>query len=166
MDNYKKHQGDNHQSGGNQSPYPVSRLAPSIELVDLAKQIAHADNMLTTQTEGKLKVIADQIQRLQAAARDVLEEAQHAQSLHRAHCNFKRIPGRIYHLYQQSDGTLLFSMLSPEEWGGTPPYTFKGSYRLENDMSWCEMGVQSDEQVQQEQALQQLLSQFKKGDGG
>ncbi len=156
VDGYKKHQGDNHQESGNQSPYPVSRLAPSIELVDLAKEIAHADNMLTTQTEGKLRVIAEQIHHLQAAAREVMEATQKAQILHRARCNFKRIPGKIYHLYEKTDGELLFSMLSSEEWGGNPPYQYKGSYRLENDMSWCEVR-QLDEQQPYEQELQRLL---------
>ncbi len=27
-------------------------------------------------------------------------------------------------------------MLSPEEWGGSPPHAFEGSYRLEVDMTW------------------------------
>ena len=153
---YKKHQGDNHQASESQSPYPVSRLAPSIELVDLAQQIAHADNMLATQTEGKLRVIAEQIHRLQEAAKVVLEEAQQAQQLHRAKCNFKRIPGKVYHLYQQQSGEMLFSMLSPSEWGGAPPHTFMGSYRLENDMGWSEVAA-SQQQSPQEQALEQLL---------
>ena len=162
-DDYKKHQGDNHQASDNQAPYPVSRLAPSIELVDLAQQIAHADNMLTTQTEGKLRVIAEQIRRLQEAAKDVLEEAQQAQQLHRAKCNFKRIPGKTYHLYQQTNGELMFSMLSPREWGGTPPHQFLGSYRLENDMSWKEVD-ESSSPTHQEQELERLLLQLRNKD--
>ena len=51
-----KHQGPDHSA-----PYPVSRLAPAIELVDLAKEIAQADNMLTQIAHGKLGVIAEQI---------------------------------------------------------------------------------------------------------
>ncbi len=156
---YKKHQGENHQQGENQSPYPVSRLAPSIELVDLAQQIAHADNMLATQTEGKLRVIAEQIRRLQEAAKEVLEEAQQAQLLHRAKCHFKRIPGKVYHLYQQANGELVFSMLSPKEWGGVPPHQFKGTYRLENDMSW--QLVDELSATPNENEVERLLQQLK-----
>lgn len=159
---YKKHQGDNHQVSENQSPYPVSRLAPSIELVDLAQQIAHADNMVATQTEGKLRVIAEQIRRLQDAAKEVLEEAQQAQRLHRAKCNFKRIPGKVYHLYQSHNGELMFSMLSPSEWGGSAPHTFIASYRLENDMSWSEV-KEAEQSSSNEQEMERLLTQLKEG---
>ena len=41
-----------------------------------------------------------------------------------------------YHLYERENGTLYFSMLSPDDWGGEAPHTFRGSYRLEADMSW------------------------------
>jgi len=111
-------------------------MAPAIELVDLAKEIATADVQLANRASAKLDVIAAQIRALQEAARQVLEQTRHDQQLHRAQCNFKRIPGRIYHLYEKSDGVLLFSMLAPEEWRGQPPYSFIASYRLENDMSW------------------------------
>jgi hypothetical protein len=41
-------------------------------------------------------------------------------------------------------------MLSPEDWGGQPPKPFRGSYRLENDMSWtpAEAIDQPDESAQ------------------
>ncbi len=126
-----KHEGPDHSA-----PYPVSRMAPAIELLDLAKEIAQADTQLANRASAKLDVIAAQIRALQDAARQVLEQTRHDQLLHRAQCNFKRIPGKIYHLYEKIDGTRLFSMLAPDEWRGTPPYRFLGSYRLENDMSW------------------------------
>lgn len=135
-DDSKKYQGPAHEGADRSSPYPVSRLAPSMELVDLAKQIGEADAMLNTRVSAKLKVIADQVKALQAEARAILEETQRDQDLHRVQCNFKRQPGRIYHLYSRADGSRYFSMLSPEEWRGSPPHDFVGSYRLEADMSW------------------------------
>jgi hypothetical protein len=127
----EKHKGPDHSA-----PYPVSRMAPSIELVDLAREIAQADNQLANRASAKLDMIASQIRALQEAARQVLEQTREDQLLHRAQCNFKRIPGKLYHLYEKSDGSRLFSMLAPEEWRGEAPYRFLGSYRLENDMSW------------------------------
>ncbi|MCW8853359.1 MAG: DUF2452 domain-containing protein [Gammaproteobacteria bacterium] len=132
----KKHTGSNHQGDDRTSPYPVSRLAPQVELVDLARQISEADAMVNTRVSAKLKVIADQIKSLQTEAKSVLEEARLDQDLHRAECNFKRIPGKIYHLYQKNNGNTYFSMLSPDDWGGSMPHKYIDSYRLENDMSW------------------------------
>ena len=132
----KKHQGENHQGADNSAPYPVSRMAPSFELIDLAKEIAEADDKIGQHLNGKLKVIAEQIRSLQDHAKGILESAQRDQQLHRAKCNFKRNPGRIYHLYQKTDESLYFSMLSPDDWGTTSPHKYIGSYRLEADMSW------------------------------
>lgn len=132
----KKYSGDNYDGADNAAPYPVSRMAPATELVDLAREIAEADQMLGNVVHGKLKVIAEQMKTLQQEARSILERSARDQQLHRARCNFKRQPGKIYHLYSMDDDTRYFSMLSPEEWGGEPPHRFIGSYRLESDMSW------------------------------
>jgi len=135
---YKKHEGKGelHQGDARSAPYPVSRLGANVELVDLVQQIATADSHINTRVSAKLQVIADQIRNLQEEAREVLESAQRDQELHRAQCNFKRIPGRTYHLYQRADGSTYFSMLGPNDWGGKAPHEFLGGYRLENDMSW------------------------------
>ena len=53
------------------SPYPVSRLSPAFDLVDLAKEIARADDMLSVQTNGKLKLLAGQIRELQEEAKRI-----------------------------------------------------------------------------------------------
>lgn len=136
-DNQKKYDGKLVHSGADHSsPYPVSRLAPAIELVDLAKEVAQADNMLTGVATGKLRVIAEQMKALQEEAKKVLSQVQQDQDLHRVPCNFKRQPGRFYHLYRKPHGERYFSMLSPQEWGGKPPHESLGSFRLEADMSW------------------------------
>jgi len=132
----KKYQGTKHPGPDRSSPYPVSRLAPAIELVDLAREISAADKMLNARVSAKLKVIADQIKALQHEARSILAEANRDQELNHARCNFQRKPGNTYHLYKKEDNTTYFSMLSPADWKQKPPHEFKGSYRLENDMSW------------------------------
>lgn len=143
----KKYQGGRHRGSAHNSPYPVSRLAPPIDLVDMAKEIEQADNMVNTRVSSKLQVIADQIRGLQEEARQVLEEGSRDQDLHRVACHFKRVPGNIYHLYQKEDGSRYFSMLSPEDWSNSPPHTFCGSYMLGADQSWTpveELGKEDD----------------------
>lgn len=121
------------------SSYPISRLAPPFELVDLAKEIARADDMVSAQANGKLKLLANQIRKLQEEAQNILHEAKRNQELHRAECGFQKKVGQIYHLYRRQDGRLLFSILSPQEWGERLPFDFIGSYRLETDMGWTEI---------------------------
>lgn len=157
-DQSKKYQGPAHQGPDHASPYPVSRLAPATQLVDLAKQIDQADAMLNTRVSAKLQVIADQVRVLQAEARSILEQTQRDQDLHRVQCNFKRQPGRIYHLYRRADDSRYFSMLSPAEWRGEPPHEFLGSYRLEADMSWTPAEA-IDEPDDTQMLVQRLLEQ-------
>jgi len=125
-----------HRGPAHSSPYPVSRLTPRIGLVDLAREIDQADQQVSARLSAQLQVIADQVKALQAQARQILAQAKSDQRLHHARCSFRRIPGKIYHLYEEADGAAAFSMLSPDDWKGRPPRPFLGSYRLENDMAW------------------------------
>jgi hypothetical protein len=144
-DESKKYQGIKHTGPERSSPYPVSRLAPATELVDLAREISEADKMLNTRVSAKLKVIADQIKTLQHEARSILDEANRDQELNHARCTFQRKPGNTYHLYKKPDDTTYFSMLSLEDWQNMPPHEFVGSYRLENDMSWSPLDEEHKE---------------------
>ena len=152
-DNHKlKHQGADHSA-----PYPVSRMAPSFHLVNLAEEISQADVTLATHASGKLRLIANQIKALQDEARQILEKTQRDQLLHRAQCNFKRQAGKTYHLYQKPDGTSYFSMLAPAEWGHKPPHTFIGSYQLEMDMSWTAVEEIANRNEETEEIVKRLL---------
>jgi len=111
-------------------------MAPAHDLVDVAREIAQADAVITHVTTDKLRLIAEQIQGLQAQARAVLARAERDARIHRAECRFQKRPGKTYHVYRRPDGRLYLSMLSPADWGGTTPDVYDGAYRLEADQSW------------------------------
>jgi len=133
---HRRYQGERHGGEAQSAPYPLSRLAAQIDLVDVARELERADAAVNLRVSAKLEVIAEQIRALQTEARRVLESAQRDQALHRAQCNFRRIPGHVYYLYRRPEGATYFSMLAPEDWRGQPPHAFLGAYRLEADMSW------------------------------
>lgn len=135
----KKYTGQQHDGEDRSSPYPVSRLAPATELIDLAHTIAHADKTIASHVSSKLKLIAKQIQSLQAEAEYILKQAQRDQTLHRATCQSQRIVGKTYYLYCKESSERYFSLLSPTDWHGQPPHPFLGAFRLEADMSWTEL---------------------------
>ena len=105
------------------------------DLVNLGIQNNIGESHIKSVTLGKLKIIAEQIKHLQNQAADILQEANINLYLNNAKCNFRKIKGKIYHLYEKND-EYFFSMLSPEEWNNKPPYRFVNSYKLEEDMSW------------------------------
>lgn len=102
----------------------------------MAEEIAAADAVLSAVVGVELETIARQIRSLQEQAAAALRRAQRDAALHRAECRFRKLPGRVYHLYQSPGDRPYFSLLSPEDWGGAPPHAFQGSYRLEADMRW------------------------------
>jgi hypothetical protein len=112
----------------------MSRLSAPHDLVDMAREIQAADDMISAVVGGKLESIARQIRALQAEAADALRAAHRDAELHRAKCSFKKVPGHTYHLYRRADGELHFSMLSLEDWAGACPHTYEGSFRLEADL--------------------------------
>ena len=127
---------DKHRGEDRAAPYPVSRLSGPVSLVDAAREIERADQLIASTASAKLGVIAAQMRSLREQAEAVLREASHNAALHRAEARFVRRPGSVYHLYEKADDQRYWSMLSPDEWRGAPPHRFVGSYRLEADQSW------------------------------
>lgn len=110
------------------------------DLVELAGQIAQADQFTRSTAGAKLQVIAEQVRFLQEQARKVLEEARLDALINHTACNFKKIPGKTYYIYKQrkNPDKEFMSMISPEEWGRSCP-PFVAGYRLELDMSWTHL---------------------------
>lgn len=138
------------------APYPLSRMAPAFDLVDVAKEIQKADDTIATMTTGKLVVLAEQIRALQDKAKELLEKARVDAALHRAKCNFEKKPGGIYHVYEDEDGSRWFSLFGPDEWRTGAPHGFVGSYRLEHDQSFTRVEDIPGREVDA-QALARLL---------
>ncbi len=88
------------------------------DLVELATNIERADEFTRANAGSKLSVIAEQVRFLQEQARKALEEAELSKELHHIACNFKKIPGKVYYVYEKGgDGERrqkFMSMISPE----------------------------------------------------
>lgn len=136
-----KQDGTGPYSGPNRAaPYALSRLSGPVSLVDVAREIEHADAFIASTTNAQLRLIADQMASLRSEAERLLEQARMNAELHRVEARFVRHPGKVYHLYGRASGTgtevRYWSLLAPEDWAGRPPHRFLGSYRLESDQSW------------------------------
>ncbi|HJL19836.1 MAG TPA: DUF2452 domain-containing protein [Sandaracinaceae bacterium LLY-WYZ-13_1] len=158
-----RHGGDRHEGPSRTSPYPVSRLAPAHDLVDVAREIERADQTIGAVVGGKLELIARQIRALQEEAREILDDTRRDLDLHRAECNFAKRVGGVYHLYERPNGRCYFSMLSPDDWGGAPPHSFRGSYRLEGDQSWTPAAQIEGDAERPEALVRRLLESGEQG---
>ena len=133
-----RYSGGNVHGAGHASPYPVSRLAAPISLVDTAREIESASASVALRTNAQLEVILEQMRTLQQRAREIIAQASRDIDLIHVECRFRRVPGCTYHLYERADGHRYFSMLAPLELGHTTA-AFVGSFRFEHDQSWTRM---------------------------
>ncbi len=134
----KKYSGENFRGPEHSSPYPVSRLGAPVSLVDMARVIESASATVALRTNAQLEVIVEQMKALQDRAREIIEQASRDVDLIHAECRFRRVPGRIYHLYERPDGQRFFSMLGPDENIGSSG-RFVASFRYEHDESWTRL---------------------------
>lgn len=119
--------------------YASRTLDPVITLVDRAREIQAAGDIVTGHLHGKLDLIQKQIQSLQKQAMRLLDESQENMRLHKVLCNFEKIIGQEMHLYRKKTGDLYFSLLSLSDWKGNPPHDFLNTYKLQPDRSYKRM---------------------------
>lgn len=65
---------------------------------------------------SKLKILFKQMENIKREIEEVVKESVEVEKLEKIKCNFKKIPGKNYYLYQNPDEEYFFSMLSPKEW--------------------------------------------------
>lgn len=116
----------------------TSRLAPPIRLIDRVREIEMAEESVQLHVHGKMEVIAKQIRALKAEAEILLKNAQKDIELHKVKCQFEKKAGQAMHLYEKKEENY-FSLLSPAEWGGSPPHRFVASYIMNPDRSFTEL---------------------------
>lgn len=106
------------------------------DLERLVEALQHSETSVKNTAYNKLQVVAEQIKFLQKQANEILANAKKDAELHKVPCNFVKIPGQIYHLYERPSSEQFWSMISPEEFGSTCKNIHLGSYRLEVDSSF------------------------------
>ena len=83
---------------------------------------------------AKLKQLAKQMEMIKREAYQVIHEANEQQLLHTVKCSVKKVSGKNYHLYKNSDGERYFSIIAPSEWNHNG--TFLGTYYYDYDKSF------------------------------
>lgn len=106
------------------------------DIENLLLNLKNSEDSVKNTALNKLDVIGEQIRFLQKQAMEILKDANDNAQLHKIPCNFVKVPGNIYHLYERESGEKLWSMVSPSEFGSNKNLKHLGSYRLEGDKSF------------------------------
>lgn len=106
------------------------------DLEKLIETLNQSETHVKNTAFNKLQVIGEQIKFLQKQAHEILSSATKDSELHKVPCNFVKVPGQIYHLYERKTGEQFWSMVSPSEFGRENKNEHLGSYRMEVDRSF------------------------------
>ena len=83
---------------------------------------------------AKLKILFRQFENIKKEIEEVINDSVESQNLESIPCNFKKVPGKTYHLYQKPNQECFFSMLNPNEW--KTKNIFLGSYYYDYDLTF------------------------------
>lgn len=103
---------------------------------DMGKVKGRALSAMEQQTEMQLSQLYQQMKTLVDQANAIKKRVEASEDIYKAKMGFEPIIGHTYFLYEKTEGELVVSMLSPEEWGRSSSYHFLHKIRLLADHTW------------------------------
>lgn len=117
-------------------PYAHTVGGAVIKPMDKGRMKGRAVAAMYEQTDLQLAQIKEQIDLLAQQARKLQERVNISEEIYLTDMNFEPLIGRVYFLYRQASGKTILSMVSPDEWGKKPPYTFVAEVKMLADHTW------------------------------
>jgi hypothetical protein len=117
-------------------PYAHTRGGVEIRPEDTGKLKGRAVSAMYEQTDMQLDQIRAQISLLAEQAQAIKSRMLVSEKIYRADMNFEPLIGKIYHLYQRSNGKYFLSLIGPREWGASSSLEFVASVKLLADHTW------------------------------
>lgn len=129
-------------------PYAHTVGGAVIKPIDKGRVKGRAVAAMYEQTDLQLAQIKEQIDLLAEQAHKLQQRVQLSEEIYQTDMNFEPLIGRIYYLYRRSTGKTVLSMVSPEEWGSKPPYTFVAKVKMLADHTWDVLEAVQEEDIE------------------
>ncbi|MEM1216682.1 MAG: DUF2452 domain-containing protein [Bacteroidota bacterium] len=118
-------------------PYAHTVGGAVIKPMDKGRVKGRAVSAMYEQTDLQLAQIKEQIDLLAQQARNLQDRVKISEEIYLADMNFEPLIGRIYYLYRRPETQQpVLSMVAPEEWGRSAPYTFVAEAKMLADHTW------------------------------
>ena len=117
-------------------PYAHTLGSAIIKPIDEGKIKGRSLKSMYKQTENSLTQIKEQVDLLVKQAQKIHDRIAISESIYEAECRITPLVGHIYHLYEKSDGKNVLSMIGPDDWGSSAPYTHVAEVELLADHTW------------------------------
>ena len=104
---------------------------------DEGKNKGRAVAAMQEQTEMQVQQIYEQMKLLAEQANAIKKRVEVSERIYQAKMSFEPLIGKTYHLYEREDGSDLLSLIAPNEWGRSKPFSkFIASVKLLADHTW------------------------------
>ncbi|MEL7020285.1 MAG: DUF2452 domain-containing protein [Bacteroidota bacterium] len=117
-------------------PYAHTVGGAVIKPIDKGRVKGLAVTAMYEQTDMQLDQIRKQVELLAAQAEKIHKRVEVSERIYQAEINFKPIINHTYHLYENKKGKNVLSMIGPDEWGRSQPYTFIATVKMMADHTW------------------------------
>jgi len=117
-------------------PYAHHVGSAIVRPIDKGRSRGLAMSAMYEQTGVQLQQLSDQVALLIQQAQSIHDRIAVSESIYTAEVGFKPNIGQTCYLYERSNGKRVLSLVSPDEWGGNPPYAYVATARLLSDHTW------------------------------
>ncbi len=117
-------------------PYAHTVGGSIIKPIDKGRVKGLSLDAMYEQTNVHLSQIRKQVETLIQQAQEVHDRVEISEKIYQADMGFKPLIGSSYFLYKKKDESYVLSMISEDEWGDNPPYTFVSKVKLLSDHTW------------------------------
>lgn len=117
--------------------FPHTVGGAMIKPEDKGKIKGRAVAAMHEQTEMQVQQIYEQMKLLADQANAIKKRVEVSERIYQAKMSFEPLIGKIYYLYEREDGNDLLSLIAPEEWGRSKPFSnFVAEVKLLADHTW------------------------------
>ena len=117
-------------------PYAHTAGGAVIRPEDKGRIRGNAMTAMYEQTDRQMNQLKEQMETLVSQAKSLQRRKEISEIIYQAAMGFRPVMGHIYHLYLKKDGSHTISLIAPDEWGRSQPYTFVATCQLLYDHTW------------------------------
>jgi hypothetical protein len=117
-------------------PYAHTVGGAIIKPIDKGRTKGNSMKAMYQQTGNQLNQIKEQVETLIKQAQEIHDRIEISEKIYKADVGFKPTIGQTYHLYERNEGGYLLSLVGPQEWGKSQPFSFIATIYLLADHTW------------------------------
>lgn len=119
------------------APIPMSVSSPVIKAEDKNQIRAVALESMHLKVQEQVNLLRSQAELIMKQVKELEDRMEISKRIYEASMRFSPVLGSVYHLFENKEGAMVLSMVGPDEWGRSMPFTrYIATVRLMGDHTW------------------------------